>query len=414
MERGGGGTPAKNSSTWQITALLALAMFINYVDRGNLATAGPLLKSELGLSATQFGLLSSAFFWTYVAGHPFTGWLSERIGARRMLAAGIALWSLATIAMGFCRTFEVLLAMRLVLGLGESVMFPCSSQVLSRITGKKGRGRGNGAMIVGMSLGPAFGTFAGGLMLATVGWRAIFIVFGTLSLLWILPWLAATRGADMRKVCAASVSGSPRMTEVLRQRSLWGAAIGAFAFAYALFLVLSWLPIYLVKQLGFSVGGMAVLGGAVYVLQAVGAAAGGSIIDRQLARGVSPSLAYKSVIAASMLGLAISFWLCTAHDVATASAAMLAAGFFLGFGPPALFGIAQTFAGPSASAQWVGIQNALANSAGILAPVITGIIVDRTGSFSGAFALGGIVVLAGTLSWIFAVGRIAEVQWKTA
>jgi len=408
-------TQAANSATRRITALLALAVFINYVDRGNLATAGPLLKSELGLTATQFGVLSSAFFWTYVTGHPFSGWLSERVGARRMLAAGIALWSLATIAMGFSRTFAILLVMRLVLGLGESVIFPCGSQVLSRITGAQGRGRGNGAMIVGMSLGPAFGTFAGGILLATVGWRAIFVVFGTFSLLWILPWLAATKSAAMHKACAPSASTArPRLTEVLAQRSLWGAALGQFAFAYALYLVLSWLPLYLVKQLGFSVGEMAVLGGAVYVLQAGGAAAAGMIIDRQIARGASASLACKGVMAASMLGLAASFAVCTAHNVAAASVAMLAAGFFLGVGPPALFCIAQTFAGPGASAQWVGIQSAFGNSAGIFAPVITGVIVDRTGSFSGAFALGGIVVLLGIVSWIFAVGRVVQVNWRTA
>src|SRR5579859_3811762 len=100
----------------RITALLALAMFINYMDRGNLATAGPLLKSELRLSATQFGLLSSAFFWTYAGGQPVMGWVSERVGARWMMVVGLGLWSLATVAIGLAQTFAVLFVLRLVLG----------------------------------------------------------------------------------------------------------------------------------------------------------------------------------------------------------------------------------------------------------------------------------------------------------
>src|SRR5580693_5139823 len=114
-----------------VVPLLALAVFINYVDRGNLATAAPLLKDELHLSASQIGLLFSAFFWTYIPSQLLAGWLAERINAYRTMALGVAIWSLATAATGLATGFAALIALRLLLGLGESAAFPCSSKLLA-------------------------------------------------------------------------------------------------------------------------------------------------------------------------------------------------------------------------------------------------------------------------------------------
>ncbi len=115
-----------------IVLLLALAVFINYVDRGNLATAAPLMKDELGLTAGQIGVLLSAFFWTYVPGQVAAGWLAEKINPYRALALGLALWSIATALTGLATGFVIFIALRLLLGLGESVAFPCSSKLLAQ------------------------------------------------------------------------------------------------------------------------------------------------------------------------------------------------------------------------------------------------------------------------------------------
>src|SRR5215472_15497943 len=88
-----------------VVPLLALAIFINYVDRGNLATAAPLIKREMHLSATQFGLLVSAFFWSYVPCHAVAGWLIEKIDAYRTMMVGLAVWGLATAGMGLAGGF---------------------------------------------------------------------------------------------------------------------------------------------------------------------------------------------------------------------------------------------------------------------------------------------------------------------
>jgi MFS family permease len=115
-----------------VVPLLALSVFINYVDRGNLATAAPLMRSELGLSAAQVGVLISAFFWTYTPGQIVAGWLAHRLNAYRTLALGLAIWSLATAATGLAGSFSILIILRLVLGVGESAAFPCSSRLLAQ------------------------------------------------------------------------------------------------------------------------------------------------------------------------------------------------------------------------------------------------------------------------------------------
>ena len=226
-----------------VVPLLALAVFINYVDRGNLATAAPLIKDELHLSATQIGILLSAFFWTYMPFLVVAGWLAEKINAYRTLALGVVIWSLATAASGLATGFMGLLVLRLVLGVGESAAFPTSSKLLAQHLPQHKLGAANGLIGAGLALGPAFGTLVGGLLMASMGWRPVYILFGLVSLLWLVPWLISTRHAS----AAATVEvaePAPALLVILKRRELWGAGLGHFATNYAFYFVISWLPTY--------------------------------------------------------------------------------------------------------------------------------------------------------------------------
>src|SRR5258708_32834351 len=111
--------------------LLAICVLINYVDRGNLSVAAPLLKRELGLPASQLGILFATFFTSYTAMQFVIGWLVDRFDVNRILAAGFLLWSLATVTTGLVRGFVLLLVMRLILGIGEAVALPAGSKILT-------------------------------------------------------------------------------------------------------------------------------------------------------------------------------------------------------------------------------------------------------------------------------------------
>lgn len=394
-----------------VVALLALCVFINYVDRGNLATASPLMQDELRLSNTQIGILLSAFFWTYVPGQILSGWLAEKINAYRTLALGLAIWSTATAATGLVSGFSALIALRLLLGLGESAAFPCSSKLLAQHLPRNRLGAANGLIATGLALGPAFGTYGGGTLMAHVGWRPVFLVFGLASMLWLIPWLFATRDASSNASTEANTD-VPSFWAILKQRSAWGTYIGHFGANYMFYFVISWLPLYLVKARGFSVGEMAEIGGGVYIIQAISAQVSGLVSDRWMHAGASDTLVRKTFLIASMLGTAASLLICIGTNPTASVIGLLLAALFFGMGTASIYAMGQTLGGPRAGGKWVALQNCAGNLAGILAPLVTGFVVDRTGVFSLAFLLAAFAGVAGAIGWGFVIRRVEPVQWN--
>ena len=395
----------------RIVVLLALAIFINYVDRGNLATAAPLIRDELKLTHTQIGMLLGAFFWTYTPGQLLAGWLAEKINAYRALALGVALWSLATVATGFATGFVSILALRLVLGLGESAAFPCSSKLLGEHLPQHRLGFANGMIGVGLALGPAFGTFAGGMLMAKLDWRPVFILFGLVSALWLIPWLGMTRQGSVH-ADEPKAKSAPSFLAIVRQRGMWGAGLGHFSANYSFYFVILWLPLYLVKARGFSVAEMGVVGGLIYVVYAISAQLTGLVSDMWMRAGASSTMVRKGFTVASHLGAAISLLACALGGTAIAIAGLFLAAICFGFNTPTIYAIGQTLAGPRAAGKWIAVQNCIGNLAGIVAPAVTGYIVDRTGLFTAAFLVSGMISLLGVLGWAVIIPKVEPVDWS--
>ena len=399
--------------TWTVIALMALAVFINYVDRGNLATAGPQMKDELHLSATQFGILVSAFFWTYTPSIILAGWLAERINAYRTLALGLAIWALATAATGMAGGFVTILVLRLCLGVGESAAFPCSSKLLAQHVPSHRLGMANGLIAVGLALGPAFGTWAGGKLMAQIGWREVFILFGSVSLLWLIPWHLATRKAS-RLADATSHESAPSFFEILGRRELWGAGLGHFCGNYAFYFVVSWLPLYLVKSRGFSMGQMAQTGGMIYILYAASSLSCGWLCDQWMKSGASANRVRKTAAVSSLLIQAGALTGCALGDAGMSIPFLFIAAVGFGINTATIFAVGQTLAGPRAAGKWVGLQNFMGNFAGIVAPIITGRVVDMTGQFVWAFAIAGGVAFIGSFCWGLVIRRVEPLTWRAA
>jgi MFS family permease len=393
-----------------VVPLLALAVFINYVDRGNLATAAPLIKGELRLSGAQLGFLFSAFFWTYTPSQILAGWLSERINPYRTLAIGLAIWSLATAASGLVNGFAALIALRLLLGLGESAAFPCSSKLLAQHLPGHELGKANGAIAMGLALGPAFGTFVGGMLMARWGWRPVFLVFGMASLTWLLPWLWATNEAS-QQARESSDDPAPGFLAILCRREAWGACLGHFASNYAFYFVISWLPLYLVRERGFTVAQMSEIGGMIYLVYAASASLSGWASDRWMQNGASANRVRKTAMVASLGGIAISMLGCAFGSATVAVASLFLAGVSFGPGTASLYAIGQTLAGPRAAGKWVGVQNCVGNIAGIVAPIVTGLVIDRTGQFFWAFAIACAVTVAGIFAWGVVIRKVEPLNW---
>ena len=394
----------------RVLVLLGLSVFINYIDRANLSVAAPLLKSELGLSASQLGILLSAFFWTYSCMQIPVGWLVDRFEVKWVFAIGFFVWSAATAYTGVVHTFVALLAIRVVLGVGESVAYPAYSKILASHFVERQRGVANSVIGAGQTLGPALGILFGGTLVARFGWRPFFIVLGLVSLLWLPPWL---QWMPRTTTCGVlHMKQGPALSEIVRKRSAWGSWIGHFCSNYFLYFLLTWLPFYLVSERHFSVDGMAKVGGSTFLMAALSALLCGRLSDRWICAGATPTRVRKSFMVVGMICNGLFLAGCAVAPDGILVALLLLAGASFGLINSNLNAITQTLAGPQAAGRWMGVQNFVANLAGAVAPALTGFLVDRTGLFYWPFLITSAITWVGALQWGLVVGPVEPVVWR--
>ena len=392
-----------------VIILLSISVFINYIDRGNLSIAAPMLKDELGISAAQLGVLLSAFFWTYACLHLFYGWLVDRLNVNWVFAGAFFLWSAATAATGLVHTFAALFVLRLLLGMGEAASYPSYNKIVALNFEEEHRGVANSVLASGLLLGPGFGMLFGGLLMARFGWRPFFIVLGLASMLWILPWLKWMPKKQYAK--QTKTTGVPNLFEFLLLRSAWGTCIGLFCGNYVNYFLITWLPFYLVRERHFSMDTMAKIGGIAYLLAALACTIAGWLSDRWIAGGATPSVVRKTFtgggigLSGIFLGLAVVSgpWVCVGLVILGVVA--------FGISASNIWAITQTLAGQRATGRWVGFQSFFGNMSGMVAPAVTGYVLQRTGHFHWAFLIVAAVAFAGAASWILLVGRVEPVIW---
>jgi MFS transporter, ACS family, D-galactonate transporter len=393
--------------------LLAISFLINYIDRGNISIAGPLVKSEFELSDWQLGRLFSTFFVTYTAMQFIMGWMVDRFDANRILAAGFLLWSVATAVTGVAHGFVMLLVMRFILGIGESVALPCGSKILAHHLPEQYRGFASGALMSSLKCGNAVGTLGAGLLMAEYGWRPVFISIGLVSLLWLpawQKWMPRGSGAHADDTPRDDSAG-PSFWGILSHRSFWGTSAGHFCSNYLFYFMITWLPSYLVRERHLSLTTMAVVGSVYYAVDAGSAMLAGWIQDVALRRGYTATVVRKSVMVIGFSLAALSLIGCALAGGNSYLPWLLAAGIGCGMTGPGLYTFPQTLAGPGAVGKWYGWQNGFANLAGVIGPALTGLVVQETGNFFWPFAITAAICVFGVFDWQFIVGRVEPVNW---
>ncbi|MDQ1469063.1 MAG: transporter, family, D-galactonate transporter [Bryobacterales bacterium] len=395
---------------WIFLILLVISICISYIDRGSLSVADKYLQTEFSLDPQHRGMIYSAFFWSYAPALVLAGWLVDRFDVNRVLAAGFIVWSIATLLTGAANGFLMLFCLRMLLGMGESVAYPAYSRILAGNFKEEQRGFANAAIDAGSKLGPALGILVGGLLMASYGWRVFFVVTGVLSLMWLVPWFMwAPKGRTLMPPKGGKVPG---FAEILSKRAAWGTFIGLFCGNYVWYFIITWLPSYFRDELHFDQRQMAVFASAPLWVLAASALTSGMISDRWIASGASPNLVRKTFTGLGLGLSTIMFASVLTRNPMSSLVVLCCACLAYGLYSSNLWAITQTLAGPWAAGRWTGLQNAFGNVSGIVAPWLTGWIVQETGQFYWAFVVTTAMLVIGTVCFTVVIPKVEPANWQ--
>jgi MFS transporter, ACS family, D-galactonate transporter len=417
----------RTRARFTVLALISVGTMINYLDRAVLGVAAPSMTKELGLDAVVMGLVFSAFSWTYAAAQIPGGAFLDRIGVRLAYFWSVATWSVFTLLQGFAIGLASLLTFRFGLGVAEAPCFPANSRVLSTWFPQHERARATGVYSIGQYFGLAFLSPLLFLIVENLGWRALFIIAGVAGLLFAGVWLRfyrephdsrAVNQAELDYIEAGGGLGHRGETvpfawrnivKLLKHRQIAGASIGQFAGNSTLVFFLTWFPTYLATERQMEwlkVGFYAVMP---FIAASIGVMTGGWVSDMLIKRTGSATLGRKLPI---LTGLLLASTIVIANFVESNEVviAVLSVAFF-GQG---MVNLGWTLITDVAPKKLIGLTggvfNLCANLAGIVTPLVIGVIVGATGSFFGALAYIAVIAAIGALSYIFVVGDVHRVE----
>jgi MFS transporter, ACS family, D-galactonate transporter len=402
------GNAAANSGRWTIVWLLFAASLINYLDRSSISLALPLLSRDLGMGPESKGLLLSAFFWTYALMQIPVGWAADRVNLRWLYFAAFVLWSLGQGLTGFAASLAVLIMFRMVLGVGESIYLPGGTKIVSLLFASTERGLPSGLFDFGTRMGLVLGGLIIPWLLVRLGWRLSFQLLGFVGLLWVIPWLWATRGrlAHRRRPPSTTRNRTQQIRWLLSNRNLIGICLGFFCFDYYWYLFVTWLPDYLVTVRHFTILHAGFFSSLPYFVFGASEPLGGWIADRLTAYGWNETRTRKGIVTVAFLFGLLLIPASRVHNAHTAIA-LIAGASLVGLATGNLLVILQCCAPHEDVGLWTGFENFAGNLAGVLAPLLTGFLIARTGSYAPGFALATIVLLAGIFCYWFIVGDLA-------
>jgi MFS transporter, ACS family, D-galactonate transporter len=416
---------------WGIALLLGFGVLVNYFDRVNLSVSRDALQDAFGISAVMFGYLSSAYNWTYALLQLPSGLLLDRFGVRRVGIISTIIWSIASFAAAVSTGIGSLFASRLLLGIGEAPTFPAYAKATGYWFPKDERSLATAIFDSAAKFSSAIGVPILGLVLVHFGWRWNFAATGAISVLFLFLFYAFYRNPSedrfLTPVERAFIAGGGAQPEdrvhaakgaplgyLLRQRRVWGLALGFASYNYTFYLMLTWLPSYLSTAHHIDLFHSALYTSVPWLIATVlDLAVGGWLVDSLIQKGWNAVRVRQVVlIGGTAMGLGV---LGTANANSAASALFwisvalggLSAASPVGWSIPSLIA-------PKESVGTVGgILNFCNQLSGIAAPIATGYVVQATHSFFWAFAAAGIFLLVGIAGYVFLLGSMDPVPEPT-
>jgi MFS family permease len=392
--------------------LLFLFNVICYLDRINMSVAGRSVAQEFGLSPVQLGYLFSSFLWAYVVMMLPSGRLVDSLGAHRMAAIGAAFWSVAQMLTGAATGFGTIILARLGLGAGESPTFPVSYRGVRDWAPYTERGLAVGLIQAGTLFGPALSAPLVAWLIAATSWRWSFVVTGAVGLLWVAVWLVFVSTpertpwlpeAERQRILAERHGNEPLVDEgavgyrgLLRSPSMWGLAISQGCAVYSVYLYLSWLPNYLQTARGLSIVNSGLFTSVPFLVGGVVIIVTNWIGDLILTPETMHSGARRIVVVTCLVLCAVGVAIPFVESLTFVVALTIFPVSFGGTASATNAALANDLLRSKADAGRAFAFMVLGgNVFGLLAPIVTGYIVELSGSFSSAFVLAGVLSLIG-------------------
>lgn len=402
---------------WIIGGLLFSIGMLNYIDRSAISVAAPLIKEDLHLDDAHLGIVFSSFFLGYAIFCFIGGYAADRFGPRRVFASAAAFWSLFCGLTAVVTGFGQLLVFRILFGVGEGPMGTTTNKSITQWFPRSEAGSAVGITNAGQPLGAAIAAPLVGLVAWNFGWRVSFVVIGILGVLWIIAWLylftdspdqnsrVGRAEADLiensrqQSPAAVKEDSSLGLKDYLFTRRVVGIAVAFFCFSYVLYFFLSWLPSYLVDYQHLDVGRMSLIGMIPWLGAAMGFVLGGVLSDwlfRITGRGI---FSRKCILVFGLGVAAVSVWLAGNVETLTGAVALISlASFFLFMCPQMCWTLLQELVPARHVGGTGGFVHFVANLAGILAPSVTGFLVQYGGGYHAAFTMSGVAAVTGAVS----------------
>lgn len=396
-----------------IVALSFAAVLICYLDRVSISVAVVPLQAELGWSATRTGTVLSAFFLGYVACQIPAGWAAQRIGPRLLLGFALLWWSLMTMLTPIAAhtSFAMLIAVRILMGVGEASMFPGAYALFANWVPAAERSRAVGLLFSAIPLGTLVALSASGLIGATLGWPWIFYIFGTIGIGFAMLWLFAvtdvpTSRKDAGQEWRAAIRPRVPWRALLSKVPVWALIINSFCTSWSIYVILAWTPLYLREVQHVSLASAGLFASLPWITMFLMTNLAAWSADMLIARGVDVTFVRKLMQVTGLSGAAI-FLLAMPGATSAMSAALLLCGA-LGSNALTMSGFAPNHLDltPRYASVLIGITNTAGTLPGIIGVFITGWMVDVTGNYDSAFYTAAIVSVCGAVVFLlFASGR---------
>ncbi|WP_202035050.1 MFS transporter [Paraburkholderia tropica] len=402
---------------WYVLALLCLLALVNNIDRLALSIAAPAMQADLGITATEIGLLGSAFSLFYAFGQLPAGWFVDRFGPRWLLGISVMVWSAATAAMGISNSLGAFVCARAALGIAEAPSLPSTNKIVTQWFPRREQGIANASWDAALKVGPAFLTFALVWVVAELGWRTMFYFAGAAGIVVAIVFLASFRdvnrcrqlGSEERQwidqdheLLSGTESRAPWLT-LFKRRSMWGMMAGFFCnmWVYQTFLV--FIPLFIIKQFGVKFASLGLVASVPWIGAIIGDLASGVLSGKLATRpGWSTLRAKKVTLVGALLLQAVVLALLPLNSLFGATQgltfAVLLMAFALGFNG-AVVAHAWSLPAEVTAASTVASVGAVQNFGGFLgatvSPLVAGVIVDATGSFASVFVISAFVSVLG-------------------